>query len=76
MKKRISKSIFHFSNFIIELKKGKMKKKIFSIYFDLKQVSENKNQNFQIDFLISNQIMSFKKSLGFSILVMKLKNEK
>ena len=75
-KKRISKNIFHFSNLIIELKKEKQKKNFFWIYFDLKPISKNKNQNFRIHFLISNQNMNFKKLFHFSILVMKLKNEK
>ena len=75
-KKRISKNIFHFSNLIIELKKEKQKKIFFWIYFDLKPISKNKNQNFRIHFLISNQKMNFKKLFHFSILVMKLKNEK
>ena len=75
-KKRISKNIFHFSNLIIELKKEKQKKNFFWIYFDLKPISKNKNQNFLIYFLIWNQKMNFKKFFHFSILVMKLKNEK
>ena len=37
-----------------------LKKKIFGIYFDLKSVSKNKNQNIQIHFLISNQRLNFK----------------
>ena len=76
MKKRISKNIFHFSRLNIELKKEKQKKNCFWIYFDLKPISKSKNQNFGIHFLISNQKMNFKKSFHFSILVMKLKNEK
>ena len=76
MKKRISKNIFYFSRFIIELKKEKRKENCFWIYFDLKSISKNKNQNFGIHFLISNQKINFKKFSHFSILVMKLKNEK
>ena len=68
MTKRISKNIFHFSNLITELRKEKRKK-------NLKSISKNKNQNFQIHFLISNQKMNFKKFFHFSILVMKSKNE-
>ena len=48
----------------------------FGYYFDLKPVSKNKNQNFQIYFLISNQKTNFKKNFRFSILIMKLKNGK
>ena len=48
----------------------------FLIYFDLKQNSKNANQTFRIHFLISNQKRTFKKFFHFSILVMKLKNEK
>ena len=76
MKKWISKSIFHFSILIIELKNVKRKKKVFWIYFDLKPISKNKNQNFLIYFLIWNQKMNFKKFFHFSILVLKLENEK
>ena len=43
---------------------------------DLKSISKNKNQSFRIHFLISNQKMNFIKLFNFSILVMKLKNEK
>ena len=78
MKKRISKNIFHFSILIIELKNKKRKKKIFFfwIYFDLKPISKNENQNFLIYFSIWNQKMNFKKFFHFSILVIKLENEK
>ena len=48
----------------------------FLIYFDLKRNSKNANQTFRIHFLISNQKVNFKKFFHFSILVMKLKNEK
>ena len=75
-KKRISKSIFHFSILSITWKNKNRKQFFFLIYFDLKPVSKNKNQNFRIHFLIWNQAMSFKKFVRFSILVMKLKNEK
>ena len=53
-----------------------LKKKVFWIYFDLKSISKNKNQNIGIHFLISNQRMNFKNFFHFSILVMKLKHEK
>ena len=76
MEKRISKNIFHFSNFIIELKNEKRKKNFFYIYFDLKPISKSKKQNFRIYFLIWNQKMDFKKFFHFSIFVLKLKNEK
>ena len=78
MKKWISKNIFHFSDLIIELKKDKRKKNCFWIYFDLKSISKNKNQNFRIHFLISNQKRNLKKLFYFSILVrfvFKSKNE-
>ena len=65
MKKRISKNTFHFSNLIIELKKEKWKKNFFLIYFDSKPVSKNKNQNFRIHFLISNEKINFKKFFDF-----------
>ena len=76
MKKRISKNIFHSLNLIIELKSEKRKKKIILNLFCLKPISKDKNQNFQFQFLISNQKMNFYKFFLFSILVMKLKNEK
>ena len=72
MKKWISKNIFHFLNLIKAFKKEKRKK----LYFDLKPISKNKNRNFRIHYLISNQKMNFKKFIHFSILVMKLKNGK
>ena len=56
--------------------KRKTKKNCFWVYFDLKSISKSKNQNFGTHFLISNQKMNFKKFFQFSILVMKLKNEK
>ena len=52
------------------------KKKIILNLFCLKPISKDKNQNFQFQFLISNQKMNFYKFFLFSILVMKLKNEK
>ena len=78
MKKRISKNIFHLSFFTFDywIEKRKTKKTCFWIYFDLKPIWKSKNQIFGIHFLISNQKMNFKKSFHFSILVMKLKNEK
>ena len=51
-------------------------KNIFRIYFDLKPISKNKNQNFQIYYLIWNQKVNFRKFFPFSILKIKLKNEK
>ena len=56
--------------------KRKNEKKFFWLYFNLKPISKNKNQSFRIPFSISNQKMNFKKSFHFSILFMKLKNEK
>ena len=56
--------------------KRKKEKKFFWLYFNLKPISKNKNQSFRIPFSISNQKMNFKKSFHFSILFMKLKNEK
>ena len=76
MKKRISKNLFHFSHLAIELEKEKQKKNCFWIYFDSKSISKNKNKNFRIEFSISNEKGNFKKFFHFSILVMKLKNEK
>ena len=55
--------------------KRKNVKNFFWLYFDLKPISKNKNQNFWIRFLISNQKINFKKFFHFSILFMKLKNE-
>ena len=54
MNKQISKSIFHFSILIITWKNEKQKKIFFLIYFDLKPMLKNKNQNFQIQFWIWN----------------------
>ena len=76
MKKRISKNIFHFSNLIIELKKEKQKKIFFWIYFDLKPISKNKNQNFSVHFLIWNQKLNLKKICRFLTWVLKLKKKK
>ena len=59
--------------FSARIKNGK---KFFWIYFDLKSISKNKNRNFRIHFLISNQKLNFRKFFHFPILVMKLKNEK
>ena len=56
--------------------KMKNEKKIFWICFYFKPISKNKNQNFLIHFLISNQKLNFKKFFHFSISVLKLKNEK
>ena len=76
MKKWIlKKRSFIFQIWLLNWKRKK-EKKFFWIYFDLKPISKDKNQNFRIHFLISNQVMNFKKFFGFSILVMKLKNEK
>ena len=55
--------------------KRKSEKKIF--FLTLFWFKTNfKKQNFRIHFLISNQKMNFRKFFHFSILVMKLKNEK
>ena len=75
-KQKISNSILHFSILTIKWKNEKQKKFFFSIYFDLKPGSKNRNQNFLIYFLFWNQKMNLKKFFRFSILVMKLKNEK
>ena len=76
MKKSIlKKRSFIFKIWLLNWKRKK-EKIFFWIYFDLKPISKDKNQNFRIHFLISNQVMNFKKFFGFSILVMKLKNEK
>ena len=72
----LSETIFHFSKLIKALKKIKREKNFFWLYFHLKPISKNKNQNFQIYFLISNQKINFRKFFHFSILFMKLKNEK
>ena len=77
MEKRISKNIFIFHIWLLNWKKKNEKKLFwFKIYFDLKSISKNKNQNFGIHFLTLNQKMNFKKFFQFSILVMNLKNEK
>ena len=70
------KKYISFFTFDYEIKKRKTKKNCFWIYFDLKPSSKSKNQNFGIHFLISNQKLNFRKFFHFSILVMKLKNEK
>ena len=70
------KKYISFFTFDYWIEKRKTKKNCFWIYFDSKSISKNKNQNFRIHFLISNQKMNFKKFFHFSILVMKLKNEK
>ena len=75
-KKTNFKKYISFFKFDYWLGKRKTKKYFFGIYFDLKPISKNKNQNFQIHFLISNQKMNFKQFFRFSILIMKLKNEK
>ena len=67
------KKYISFFTFYYSIGKGKSKKDCFWIYFDLKSISKNKNQNFRIHFLISNQKMNFKKFFHFSILVMKNK---
>ena len=53
-------------------------KTVFWIYFDLKSISKNKNQNFRIHFLIPSQKINFKKFFHFSIWLWnwKMKNEK
>ena len=57
--------------------KNEKRKQIFlKIYFDLKPISKNQNQNFRIHFLFWNQKMNFKKLFHFSILVVKMKNKK
>ena len=70
------KKYISFFTFYYSIGKRKTKKDCFWIYFDLKSISKNKNQNFRIHFLISNQKMNFREFFHFSILVMKLKNEK
>ena len=73
-KKQTSNNIFHFSNLINALKNEKLKRILFLALFWFKTTSKNKNQNFRIHSLISNQKMNFKKFFHFSILFMK--NEK
>ena len=76
----MKKTKFQKASFIFQIwllnEKMKNGKTIFLFYFDLKPISKNKNQNFQIHFLIWNQKMNFEKFFLFSILVIKLKNEK
>ena len=73
--KNESQKISSISQIRLKHWKRKNEKKIFFwLYFDLKPISKNKNQNFRIHFLISNQKMNFKKFFHFSILFMK--NEK
>ena len=75
-KKQTSNNIFHFSNLITALKNEKLKRILFLALFWFKTTSKNKNQNLRIHSLISNQKMNLKNFFHFSILVMKLKNEK
>ena len=75
-KKEFQKISFIFQIWLLNWKRKNEKKNCFWIHFNLKPISTNKNQNFRIHFLMSNQIMNFKKFYGFSILLMKLKNEK
>ena len=70
------KKYISFFTFDYWIEKRKTKKNCFWIYFDSKSISKNKNQNFRIHFLISNQKLNLKKFFYFSILVMNLKNEK
>ena len=70
------KKHFSFSNFEYQIKNEKRKQIFFKIYFDLKPISKNQNQNFRIPFSIWNLKMNFKKIFHFSILVLKLANEK
>ena len=75
-KKTNLKKISFISQIWLKHWKRKKTKKNFWLFFDLKPILENKNQNFRIHYLISNQKMNFIKFFHFSILVMKLKNEK
>ena len=70
------KKYLPFFKFDYWIEKWKTKKKIILNLFCLKPISKDKNQNFQFHFLISNQKLNFYKFVLFSILVMKLKNEK
>ena len=67
-----------FFRFDYWIEKGKMKKTFCWIYFDLKPILKNKNQNFRINFLIWYQKMIFKNSFFFQFLLWnwKMKNEK
>ena len=74
MKKWISKNIFHSSNLIKAFKKEKRKK----LYFDLKPISKNKNQNFKfiIWFQIKKWISKSSFIFQFCLWNWKMKNEK
>ena len=72
---RIQKMSFIFHIWLMQWKK-KNEANFFWLYFDLKPISKNENQNFRTKFLISNQKINFIKFFHFSILIIKLKNEK
>ena len=75
-KNEFQKISFIFQSWLKHWKRKNEKKTFFWLYFHLKPISKNKNQNFQIHFLISNQKINFRNFFHFSILFMKLKNEK
>ena len=81
-KNEFQKISFIFQSWLKHWKRKNEKKPFFWLYFHLKPISKIaknqkiKNQNFQIHFLISNQKINFRKFFHFSILFMKLKNEK
>ena len=76
MKKRISKNINNFSNFINALKKEKRKKNFFWIDFDLKPISKKQRSRFSNSFFDIKSKSKFQKVLSFFNFVYKIEKWK